>query len=62
MGRRTPHPDVIVRVVGVVVVAVGRAHVVLIVVPRAAAQHTALPRPIPTAWQVDLPELSSQTR
>ena len=41
MGRRTPHPDVVVHVVGGVVVAVGRARVVLIVVPRAAAQHTA---------------------
>ncbi len=41
MGRHHhPKPNVVVPVVGIVVVAVRTAHVPLIIVERAAAQHT----------------------
>jgi hypothetical protein len=46
MGRN-PKPDIVVTVIGIVVVAIGRARVVGIVVPGAATQD---PGALPDAW------------
>jgi hypothetical protein len=60
--RQTHHtkPDVVIPVVRVVLVAVGRARVVLIVVPGPAAQHTGIrstggPTGVPTGTDEDIP-------
>ena len=51
MGHHTPKPDVVVAVVRIVPVAVGAAHVPMIIVEGAAAQHLVVCERIPHKQQ-----------